>query len=242
MHLIEARDIKKTYAQTIAIGGVSLTIAHDEFVTIMGPSGSGKSSLLYALSGLEAIDQGEIRFEGQVLSDLTKEALAGLRRSAMGFVFQQPTLLSNLSLKDNIVLPALKAGRLRRSDVNQRAEELMKQVGITELADRSITEVSGGQLQRAGICRALINQPKILFGDEPTGALNSQTTEEILSLLQAIHQQGTAVLLVSHDPVVAAHSQRVIFMIDGRIADEMRLDEVSNRLAAIKQHMSRLGI
>ena len=118
----------------------------------------------------------------------------------------------------------------------------MKQVGITELSDRTITEVSGGQLQRAGICRALINQPKILFGDEPTGALNSQTTEEILSLLQAIHQQGTAVLLVSHDPVVAAHSQRVIFMIDGRIADEMRLDEVSNRLAAIKQHMSRLGI
>lgn len=242
-NLIEANNIGKSYAQTVAIGGVSLKIDQAEFVTIMGPSGSGKSSLLYALSGLETIDQGEVRFEEKDLKQMKEEELAALRRSSMGFVFQQPTLLSHLTLKDNIILPALRENKRSRSDVEKRVELLMEQVGIGELADRSITEVSGGQLQRAGICRALINQPKILFGDEPTGALNSQTTEEILELLQDIHRQGTAILLVSHDPVVAAHSQRVIFMVDGKIVDELVFDQsATDRLGAIKARMSQLGI
>ena len=194
-----------------------------EFVAVMGPSGSGKSTLLYNISGMDRMTSGSVRFNGQELAALSEEALAKLRLTEMGFVFQHIHLLRNLSIFDNIVLPAYLANHQSRTAINQRAGALMEKVGIAELADNDITQASGGQLQRVGICRALINQPDIIFGDEPTGALNSAAAAEIMDLLYDINRTGTTVLLVTHDVKVAARADRVLFMLDGRIAAEKRL-------------------
>ncbi len=147
----------------------------------------------------------------------------------MGFIFQQPTLLKNLSILDNIVLPMLRDKKNQPKEVFSRAGRLMEKVGIEELADRRITQVSGGQLQRAGICRALVGQPEILFGDEPTGALNSKAAQEIMNSLIRINREGTTILIVTHDAKVAAQSERVLFMEDGLITDELFLGKYMER-------------
>lgn len=151
------------------LNGVSIEIESGGFVSIMGPSGSGKSTLLYALSGMDDIDSGEVAFEGQKLSGLSDDSLSDLRRSRMGFVFQQPTLLKNLNILDNIILLQTRDHHRNVKQLTQKARFLMKQMGIEDLEQRDITQVSSGQLQRAGICRALMSEPKIVFGDEPTG-------------------------------------------------------------------------
>lgn len=202
------------------LDGVSLAIDEGDFVAVMGPSGSGKSTLMYALSGMDRVDGGKVVFDGQDLSTLTENELADLRRTKMGFVFQQPTLLKNLDLLDNIVLPAMRNGRKNGAHIAQKARTLMAKTGIDGLEGRQITQASGGQLQRVGICRALMNDPRIIFGDEPTGALNSKASGEIMDLLAEIHRAGTTILLVTHDVRVAAQSQRVLFMLDGKIAEE----------------------
>ena len=140
----------------------------------------------------------------------------------MGFVFQQPTLLKNLNVLDNIVLPAQKGNEKQAGNLMKKGQTLMEKMGIAGLEQRDITQVSGGQLQRAGICRALMGDPQIIFGDEPTGALNSKSAQEIMTLLSEINQQGTAICLVTHDAKVAAQTQRVLFMSDGQIVSEMQ--------------------
>lgn len=249
--LVVGRTIIKSFGngnevQTV-LDSVSVEIAEGEFVAIMGASGSGKSTLLYALSGMDRVDGGEICFDGEDISSLSDNALSDIRRNKMGFVFQQPTLLKNLNLLDNILLPQM---RNRRGDVKQlvkRAKVLMAQVGIAELAERDITQVSGGQLQRAGICRALMNHPKILFADEPTGALNSKASEEIMNVFTGIHESGTAILLVTHDAKVAARAQRILFMQDGKIVSQFMLDpasgnDLAGRMESILAETKRLGI
>lgn len=166
------------------LDGVSVEIGGGEFVAVMGASGSGKSTLLYALSGMDGIDMGEVTFEGKPLSGLSDDALTDLRRTKMGFVFQQPTLLKNLNILDNILLPQMRDHRRNVKKLTVRARTLMEQVGIAELEQRDVTQVSGGQLQRAGICRALMSSPKIVFADEPTGALNSKSSDEIMTLFR----------------------------------------------------------
>ena len=198
---------------------VSVTIGSGEFVSIMGPSGSGKSTLLYALSGMDGIDSGEVAFEGRRLSGLSDDALSDLRRNRMGFVFQQPTLLKNLNILDNTILPQMTA----------KARLLMRQMGIENLEERDITQASGGQLQRAGICRALMGEPGIVFGDEPTGALNTKAAKEIMELFTKINQDGIAILLVTHDPNIAARTERVLFLSDGEILDQCRLSKYTER-------------
>lgn len=205
------------------LDGVSMEIGGGEFVAVMGASGSGKSTLLYALSGMDGIDTGEVMFEGKPLSGLSDDALADLRRTKMGFVFQQPTLLKNLNILDNILLPQMRDHRRDAKKLTVRARALMEQVGIADLEQRDITQVSGGQLQRAGICRALMSSPKIVFADEPTGALNSKSSDEIMALFSGIHRAGTAILLVTHDAKVAARAQRVLFMQDGKIVRSLAL-------------------
>lgn len=207
------------------LNGVSVTVAQGEFVAVMGPSGSGKTTLMYALSGMDGISGGEVQFDGEPLGELNEDALADLRRRRMGFVFQQPTLLKNLNLLDNIILPALRDNRKKGVELAKRAEGLMAKMGIGDLAKRGTTQVSGGQLQRAGICRALMGSPDILFGDEPTGALNSKSAGEIMDIIAGIHGEGTAVMLVTHDAKVAARAQRVLFMRDGEIVRELRFEE-----------------
>lgn len=213
----------------------------------MGPSGSGKSTLLYALSGMDSIDSGKVTFDGRELSDLSERELADLRRTEMGFIFQQPTLLMSLNIIDNIILPAMRDQRKSTQQITEKARTLMKKVGINELATRNITQVSGGQLQRAGICRALINDPKIIFGDEPTGALNSKSAEEIMDVISDIHKEGTTVVLVTHDAKVAARTERILFMYDGKIVSELQLNNCSGvnfeeRIKIITERMQELGI
>lgn len=203
---------------------VDIEIKQGEFVAIMGPSGCGKTTLLFALSGTDKVDYGSIECGGTQITDMKERHLADLRREKFGFVFQQPTMLKNLNLLDNILLPVLQKSQKAKTDNLARAKALMQKTGIGELAQRETTKVSGGQLQRAGICRALMNQPEILFADEPTGALNSKAAEEIMTLLTTINQEGTAILLVTHDAKVAAKAERVLFMKDGKIMTELNID------------------
>jgi putative ABC transport system ATP-binding protein len=231
--IITGKNIVKTFGkgneQVKALNGVNVEIAEGEFVAVMGPSGSGKSTLLFALSGMDEITGGSVKFGDTELSKLHENALADVRRTKMGFVFQQPTMLKNLNLLDNIILPAAHEGKKDIAKLTQKAKALMKKTGIEGLESRDTTEVSGGQLQRAGICRALMNAPEILFVDEPTGALNSKLAEEIMGLLVDINKGGTAILLVTHDAKVAARADRVLFTKDGHIVSELPLQKFSDR-------------
>lgn len=226
-HILSAKQIVKYFddATHPVLNHIDVTICEKEFVVIMGPSGSGKSTLLYALSGMDKIDSGEIHFDGQNLAQLSDNQLADIRRNRMGFVFQQPTMLANLNLLDNITLPAWN-GSQNKKELIKKAETLMQMAGISDLASREITKVSGGQLQRAGICRALIGNPQILFADEPTGALNSKSAEEIMDLFCQVHRQGTAILLVTHDAHVATYADRVLFMRDGVIMTDLSFEQI----------------
>lgn len=248
--LLIGKNIYKSYGndkKQLVLNNVSMEMKKGEFVAVMGASGSGKSTLLYALSGMDTIDTGEVQFGGESLSQLSDNALSDLRRRKMGFVFQQPTLLKNLNMIDNIMLPQMRDNPKKSGQLAIKAKELMKQVGIDGLEQRSITEVSGGQLQRAGICRALMNQPDILFADEPTGALNSKSSDEIMMLFSEIHKKGTAILLVTHDAKVAAKAQRVLFMQDGKMVSEIVLteiseDDIAQRTEMVLQETRRLAI
>jgi putative ABC transport system ATP-binding protein len=226
--LLETRNLTRTFSldkqnDVTVLHDVSLAIERGEFVAVMGPSGSGKSTLLYNMCGMDRMTSGEVSFNGRELAVLPEKELAHIRLNEMGFVFQQIHLLKNLSILDNVILSGYLTNHRSRSAINARAMELMERTGIAGLAGNSITQASGGQLQRVGICRALINDPEIVFGDEPTGALNSRASEEIMDLFAEVNAGGTTVLLVTHDVRVAARTDRVLLMMDGRLAAEKRL-------------------
>ncbi|MDR1078291.1 MAG: ABC transporter ATP-binding protein [Propionibacteriaceae bacterium] len=248
--IIAGTDIVKAFGRgderTQALAGVDVAIGQGEFVAVMGPSGSGKSTLLFALSGMDTVTSGSVRFEGVELSELNEKQLADTRRTKMGFVFQQPTMLKNLNLLDNIILPAAQ-DRKKTDALVAEAKGLMARTGLAGLEVRAVTEVSGGQLQRAGICRALMNKPQVLFADEPTGALDSKSAEEILNLLVEINRGGTAILLVTHDAKVAARADRVLFTKDGRLVSDLPLGpsdgaDRSAREEAVFARMAAVGI
>ena len=224
--MITATSISRTFTnrqglKTRVLGDVSLSVTKGEFVAVMGPSGSGKSTLLYHLSGMATPDTGTILFRGTDLAAVDETARARLRLLDMGFVFQENHLLANLSLLENIILPGLLARNRQRRAVLEHGRALLDQVGLSELGDRMITEASGGQLQRIGICRALINEPAIIFGDEPTGALNSVASAEVMALLDTVHRAGTTVFVVTHDHRVASRADRILLMRDGRIVNQL---------------------
>ncbi|MFB7159142.1 ABC transporter ATP-binding protein [Lysinibacillus sp. NPDC056232] len=229
------------------LDGASVEINEGEFVAIMGPSGSGKSTLMFALSGMDSVDGGRITFDGSDLSAVGEVELSDIRRTKMGFVFQQPTMLKNLNILDNIILPSMRENRKNVAKISEKARAIMKRVGIAELEMRDITQVSGGQLQRAGICRALLNSPKIIFGDEPTGALNSKSAQEIMDIFTEINAGGTAIMLVTHDAKVAARTERIMFMLDGKIVSELMLPkfdstDIDGRVEKVMEKMWEIGI
>ena len=249
--IITGENIVKSFGEgqekRNVLDGVSVEINESEFVAVMGPSGSGKTTLMFTLSGMDGIDGGKVVFDGRDLTELGENELSDIRRTKMGFVFQQPTMLKNLNIHDNIILPSLRGNRKNTGKIAEKARMLMKKTGIAELEKRDITQVSGGQLQRAGICRALMSSPRIIFGDEPTGALNSKSAQEIMSLLSEINGDGTAVMLVTHDAKVAARTERIMFMCDGKIVSEMRLPkfngtDMEGRMKKITVRMGELGI
>lgn len=226
--LLSATDVVKTFRQgaeeNTVLHGVSVAIHKGEFVAIMGPSGSGKSTLLYCVSGMDTIDSGEVRLGEISVAGLTEDERTVLRGERMGFVFQDTNLLEALNVLDNILLAASLEGRATSDELSRRARELMRVTGIAGLENRGITEISGGQRQRVSLCRALLHKPDMLFGDEPTGSLNSKASAEIINLLHAFNADGMTMLIVTHDMRVAAHSSRVLFLADGQIVRELRLD------------------
>ena len=233
--IIEVKDLCKTYItnkrQNNVLRNVSFSIDEGEMVAVMGPSGSGKSTLLYTVSGMDSMTAGTVLFGGKDISTLKADELAALRLDEMGFIFQQMYMLKNLSVLDNILLPARqsKANKLSVKEKRERGLELMRKLDIVEVADNDINEVSGGQLQRACICRSMINSPKMIFADEPTGALNRQSSNEVMEELCKINADGTTIMLVTHDARVAAKCTRVLYIVDGNIQGEYNLDGTDER-------------
>ncbi|WP_284036938.1 ABC transporter ATP-binding protein [Neobacillus sp. 114] len=239
-NIIEARSVYKKVAlgnenELHILRDVNLDIEEGEFVSVMGPSGSGKSTLLYNVSGMDRISSGSVKFKGSEISSMKEEELAQLRLKNMGFIFQDINLLKNLSLIDNVMFPALVSKDADKNMVYEKAKKLMEMTGIEKVADHTITQGSGGQLQRVGICRALINNPDIIFGDEPTGALDSKSTEEIMTILAEINKKGTTVMLVTHDVKVAAKTERILFMVDGTIVAQKKMSKYNAQHDNIKK-------
>jgi putative ABC transport system ATP-binding protein len=218
--VLDAQGLTRAFNGNTVLQELDLQVRDGEFISVMGPSGSGKSTLLYTISGMDTMTAGHVQFLNHELSTLSQKELARLRLTTMGFIFQHVYLLKNLNLLDNVVLPAYLAGLAPREELNQRALALMERTGVADLADRDVSEASGGQLQRIGICRALINRPTILLGDEPTGALDSTAAAQIMDILGELNAEGTTIMLVTHDAKVAARTTRVLYMLDGRIVGD----------------------
>jgi len=229
--LVRLSDTTKVYqgGMTGALNGVSLTVEEGEFTAVMGPSGSGKSTLLNLIAGLDRPTSGGVTVGGSDLGRMGEAALARFRRDHIGFVFQFFHLLPNLTVLENVLIPA----QLRsRTSAEARGRELLEQLGIAEVANRYPAKLSGGQQQRVAIARALINQPSLLLADEPTGALDTRSGDQVMELLMALHRQGQTILLVTHDAKLATrYAARVISVLDGKIVDDARL-ETAERAAA----------
>lgn len=209
--------------EVVALEGVDLNIERGEFVAIIGPSGCGKSTLLHLLGGLDTPTSGEIHFDGRRVDGLSESAWAVLRRRQIGYMFQSFNLIANMSVADNIELPALMAGHSGR-EARRRRDLLTQQLGIEAQAVMPPSRISGGQQQRVALARALINEPALLIADEPTGNLDSQSTREVLQILRGYHDRGQTVVLVTHDPNVASRADRVVRMRDGSIVGESHLE------------------
>jgi ABC-type lipoprotein export system ATPase subunit len=224
--VLRASGLCKTFgsgaALVRAVDGVGLDVAPGETVAIMGPSGCGKSTLLHLLGGLERPSAGEIDLAGDRVNGISERALAHLRRTAIGFVFQGFYLMDELTAIENVELPGLLAGRPPKA-ARTRARELLEQVGLADRTGFLPSALSGGQRQRVAIARALINQPMIVLADEPTGNLDSSATVEMLRLFEAFHESGQTLVIVTHEQRVAATADRLISMRDGAFVDETRM-------------------
>ena len=226
MDLIELRDIHKTYhlgeVDVPVLKGISLRVAQGELVALMGTSGSGKSTLMNILGCLDHPTTGEYWLDGEEISGLSSKQRARVRKRMIGFVFQTFNLLPRTSALENVVMPLAYVEDIAERQMRQRAAELLQKVGLAERLDHQPSQLSGGQQQRVAIARALVNQPRILLADEPTGNLDSRTSEEILQMFQGLNQSdGLTIILVTHDPGVANHAQRIVRIRDGLIEDSI---------------------
>ncbi|MDN5762066.1 MAG: ABC transporter ATP-binding protein [Microlunatus sp.] len=247
---LECQDLTKTYYSTDpptqVLNGIDLTVEAGEFLVVMGASGSGKSTLLYNISGMDRATSGRVFLQGRDLTSLNDTEMSQVRLTQMGFIFQQSYFLGNLNIRDNILLPALKAAPHRRDAAIGRVDALMERFGIVNVKRHGTTEVSGGQLQRASISRALASEPAVLFADEPTGALNSSMSAEVMDALTDVHAGGTTIVMVTHDPACAARGDRVIYLRDGQLIDSRELgtwtaDQAAEREDALLAWLRELG-
>ena len=221
--MIEVEDLKKVYVmgeeEVAALAGVSLRIRRGEHVAVIGPSGSGKSSLMNILGGLDRPTAGTYRFDGEDVGGFGDDQLADFRRRRIGFVFQSFQLLPRLSALQNVELPMIYAG-YEPAERRERAAHLLERVGLGSRIGHKPTQLSGGQQQRVAIARALANEPDLLLADEPTGALDTHTGEEVLALFHQLNAEGLTLAIVTHDPEVAAEAQRRIAFRDGQIVED----------------------
>lgn len=222
--LLQVQAIQKTYgtgkASFRALDDVSFTIEHGEFVGIMGPSGAGKSTLLNVLATIDTPTSGAIVVEGQNIATMNEEALADFRRDHLGFIFQDYNLLDSLTVRENIVLP-LAVSKTSHTVARQHVDTLAKRFGITSILDQYPYQISGGQKQRTAVCRALIANPKLIFADEPTGALDSKSATDLLETLAGLNEAETTIMMVTHDAYAASFCRRVLYIQDGRLSKEL---------------------
>ena len=229
--IVEVRDVSKCYggkmgrrghaeSMTRALDHVNFSVAQGEFVAIMGPSGSGKSTLLNCLATIDTPTTGRIVVGGKDIVGLSSKELARFRREELGFVFQDSNLLDTLTIRENIAL-ALTISRVPARTINEQVESLARQLSIEQTLDRYPYEVSGGQKQRAAAARAVITRPHLILADEPTGALDTKSARELLETLEFLHAMGATILMVTHDSSVASHSDRIVFIRDGRLWGQM---------------------
>jgi len=227
MNVIEVNNITKHYllgSQTVeALRGVTFGIRQGEFIAIMGPSGSGKSTLMNIIGCLDSPTNGTYHLNNKEVSTLEGDELAGIRNREIGFVFQNFHLLARNSALDNVMLPLKYAG-FNRDDQLKKARETLSKVGLESRMNHQPSELSGGQQQRVAIARALVNNPSILFADEPTGNLDSQTGHDVMQLFHNLHQQGQTIILITHENEIAAEAQRVIYIKDGLIESDIKKD------------------
>lgn len=225
--VIEIQNIKRNFQvgdETVhALRGVSFNINEGEFVTIMGTSGSGKSTLLYVLSGMDKATAGEVLYQGSDLTAMKEKQLAALRKQDFGFIFQQMHLVSNLTIFENVAVAGYLESSKTAAQVKKETEKLLEQMGLSQVKNHLPSQVSGGQQQRCAIARAVIHTPKLLFADEPTGALNRANTTEVLNLLTQYNQAGQSILMVTHDLRAALRADRILYLEDGKITGELKL-------------------
>lgn len=234
--VISVKDLKKTYimglTQVNALQSVSLDISKNEYVALMGPSGSGKSTLMNLLGCLDTPTSGEYWLNGTNVSSMSDSELAEVRNKEIGFVFQTFNLLPRLSALENVALPLVYAG-MSKSNRLERAEEVLKAVGLADRMDHKPNELSGGQRQRVAIARALVNKPSIILADEPTGNLDTKTSIEIMGILEEIHNQGNTIILVTHEADIADHAHRIVRLRDGLVETDIPNQHIVSALAGV---------
>lgn len=225
--ILSAKGLCKSYAhngdQSHILSHVDIEIYDGDFTVVMGASGSGKSTLLYTLSGMDRATAGKVIYNGENLVQCKEKKLAALRHGDFGFVFQQMHLVSNLSLFENIVVPGYLNKNKNASEIKAYAQELIEKMGISHIKSHLPSQVSGGEQQRCAIARAVINSPKLLFADEPTGALNRHNTTEVLNLLTELNRSGQSILMVTHDMRAALRASRILYLEDGKITGTLDL-------------------
>ena len=226
MSMLEVKNLKKVYTtrfggnKVTALSNVNFSVERGEYVAIMGESGSGKTTLLNILAALDKPTEGEVILEGDNLNKVNDKALAAFRRERLGFVFQEFNLLDNFSVRDNIYLPLVLAGE-KHKEMEKKIDPIAKKLGIDELLEKYPYEISGGQKQRVAVARAIITKPDILLADEPTGALDSGSTDELLRLFRQINEEGQSILMVTHSVKAASTAGRVLFIKDGVVYHQL---------------------
>jgi len=221
--LIEVKNLGKFYEtgelKTVVLKNINFTIKQGEFISIMGPSGSGKSTLMHILGMLDRPSSGHFYFKGEDVSSFNDEQLAHLRNAEIGFVFQAFNLLARTSVLDNVKLPLIYSSK--KQDMEKRAKAVLESVGLGHRLNYFTNQISGGEKQRVAIARALVNNPSVIFADEPTGNLDSKSGSQVMGILQELHKQGNSIILVTHEKFTAEHAERIIRILDGKIvADE----------------------
>ncbi|MFT4565519.1 MAG: putative ABC transport system ATP-binding protein [Saprospiraceae bacterium] len=226
--IIKSIDLRKSYqtgkTEVPVINGINISLYKGDFTVIMGSSGSGKSTLLYLLSGLEVPSSGEIWLEDKPVHSMDEKMMTLIRREYIGFVFQDFNLVPNLTFLENVLIPAYLVKNDRKA-LKERAKGLMAKMDILDLIDRLPSEVSGGQQQRCSMARAIINNPRVVMADEPTGNLNSSSSESVLNILTELNETGQSIIMVTHEVKSACRANRIIFLKDGQIEDELNFEK-----------------
>lgn len=248
--ILSAKGLCKSFAhnggQIHILSHVDFDLYEGDFTVIMGASGSGKSTLLYALSGMDRATAGTVTYKEKDLVNMSEKNLAKLRHTDFGFIFQQMHLVSNLSLFENIAVSGYLNKEVSAKQVKERVEELLKEMGISHIKSHLPSQVSGGEQQRCAIARAVVHSPKVLFADEPTGALNRKNTKEVLNLLIRLNQEGQSILMVTHDMKAALRATRILYLEDGNMAGELTLppynpEEEKSREAQVNAWLNSLN-